>query len=492
MGIIQKQSSKATLYIYLGVAVGFVNSALLFPHFLPAEDKGVLDIITSLCLITAAIFSLGVPFTTLRLYPYFRDDKNHNNGYLSFLLGGIFIGLLIGVIPLTYFFSNEFPVGSRTLYYFILIVVTYFFRLVFNNLDALNRMQFNAVLGVMSSNFLLKLVSLVGISLYALDVISFDELALIHALALSTPGILSLIFTCFSSKISFNFKSFKQKVGERDLKKEVVKTSFYGFLGAAGGVVLLEFDKLVLADLMSGREVGIYATAAFFGIMVNLPARALRGIASVVIANSWKNNDLNNIQDVYQKSTLNLQVISSFLFIGIVLCSKYVFVLMKPEYSEGLNIIVFIAIAQLVDAITSVNTDILSTSKHYKYQTYFMFALIVLVVGLNYALIPHYGMVGAAISTMISVIVVNLFRTTFIYFKLGLHPFSRLNVINVLVAILVFVLAYFVNDLPIENQWLQFLATAGFITVIYWTIVLLFNLAPDLKEVLLRKVLKRP
>lgn len=490
MGVIQQQSSKATTYIYIGVLVGFFNSALLFPHYLDASEKGILDSITTICLIASGIFSLGAPLVTIRLFPFFRDVSKNHNGYLSFLFGVVFLGLIIGLIPLYYFYRSEFPQAFQASFYLALIIIVYFFRLIFQNIDPFVRMQYNSVLGVVSSSFLLKLVSLVGIVLYAFNLIDLKGLILTHALALSFPGIISLIYLVYSHEFKLKWELFTLKVREESLKKEIYKTAFFGFLGASGSVFLIEVDKMILLDLMSEREVGIYTTAAFFGIMVNVPARAIRGIASVVIADSWKSNNLENIKDVYQKSTLNLQVVSSYLFIGIVLCSKYVFEFMKPEYSEGLGVVVCIAFAQWVDAVTSVNTDVLSTSKYYRYQTFFMSTMIILVVGLNYWFIPIYGIEGAAISTMISLIVINVVRTLFIYSKTKIHPFQKVNFKIFLVSISIILSAYYFDTINIENSLLHLFSTGTFITLSYWSIILYFKLSPEIIEIVRKKIIK--
>lgn len=491
MGIIQNQSSKSTLYIYMGVVVGFLNSALLFPRYLEVSEKGILDSITSICLISAGIFSLGVPLATIRLFPYFRNKENNHNSYFSFLAIIILLGLILGLIPLYLFYKSEFPELVQSSYYLGLVGTVYFFRLVFNNLDAYIRMQYNSVLGIVSSNLVLKSTSLIGISLFALNIIAFKELVLIFSLALSLPGLISLFYLLYHRNINLKISLFKKKIREeKNLKKELFKTASYGLLGAMGGVFLIEVDKLILLDLLGEKEVGIYSTAAFFGIIVNVPSRALRSIASVVIADSWKRNDLENIQDVYQKSTLNLQIIASYLFIGVVLCSKYVFEFMKPEYSEGISIIIYIAIAQLVDAITSVNTDILTTSKYYKYQTFFMFGMIVMVVSLNYWLIPIYGIEGAAISTMISLITVNLIKTVFIYRKINIQPFFLKNFTVLLLASVVFILSYFFERIIILEGFVQLLVAGTFISLVYWVPVYFLKISPELIEIVKKRIKK--
>jgi hypothetical protein len=47
MGIIQNKASKSTVYIYIGAVIGFLNSGILFPQYLDADRKGILDLITS-------------------------------------------------------------------------------------------------------------------------------------------------------------------------------------------------------------------------------------------------------------------------------------------------------------------------------------------------------------------------------------------------------------------------------------------------------------
>ena len=44
--------------------------------------------------------------------------------------------------------------------------------------------------------------------------------------------------------------------------------------------MVLEIDRIMLLDMMGTTEVGIYTTAALFGVVVNVPSRSLRGISS--------------------------------------------------------------------------------------------------------------------------------------------------------------------------------------------------------------------
>tara|TARA_B100001287_G_scaffold104427_1_gene87764 strand:+ start:13730 stop:15205 length:1476 start_codon:yes stop_codon:yes gene_type:complete len=481
MGIIEKQASKSTIYIYIGIAIGFLNT-LLFPRFLSADQKGILDAITSASFLLTSIFTLGLPLLTLRHFPKFRDQKNKNNGFLGFTFLVTIIGTVTGLIFLIFIFKQKVNPNYQTLFYFLLLFFAFLFRLLFSNLDAIIRMTYNAVLGVLSSNLVLKLINLTSIILYAIGLIELKILFIIFVIGLCSPGIISFIYVLIGRNFGLSISSFFRKVQELNLKQDLIKTSVFGFFGSIGGVMVLEIDRIMLLDLMGTTEVGIYTTAALFGVVVNVPTRSLRGISGAVISEAWKNNDLKTIDTVFKKSTLNLQIISGYLFICILICSPYLFALMKPEYSLGINIILYIALAQFVDAFTSVNTEILSSSTLYKYQTFFIFLMIGLVVGLNYLLIPLYGIKGAAISTMISLCSINIFRTIFIWIKFKIHPFKNKNLYVFILLVTIYTLSFFINKLFEVQPIFKFLIMMSFITLLFWFFVLKFKLSNEITE----------
>ena len=267
------------------------------------------------------------------------------------------------------------------------------------------------------------------------------------------------------------------------IERKITNTHFFGKRKLViNNVMVLEIDRIMLLDMMGTTEVGIYTTAALFGVVVNVPSRSLRGISGAVISEAWKNNDLKTISTVFKKSSLNLQIISGFLFISILICSPYLFTLMKPEYALGINIIIYIALAQFIDAFTSVNTEILSSSTLYKYQTFFIFLMIGLVVSLNYLLIPIYGIKGAAISTMISLSTINIFRTIFIWIKFKIHPFENKNVAVFILLGAVYCVSFFINEIIELNPIFKFSLMMLVITSIYWFFVLKLRLSEEINN----------
>ena len=145
MGIIERQASKSTVFIYIGILIGFLNT-ILFPHFLSAEKKGILDAITSASFLLTSIFTIGLPLVTLRHFPKFRNRSEKNYGFVGFSFLVTLFGTLLGIFFLKYIFQEKVSEQYQNLFYFLLLFFAFFFRLIFSNLDAFIRMTFNTVL----------------------------------------------------------------------------------------------------------------------------------------------------------------------------------------------------------------------------------------------------------------------------------------------------------------------------------------------------------
>jgi len=74
--------------------------------------------------------------------------------------------------------------------------------------------------------------------------------------------------------------------------------------------------------------------------------------------------------------------------------------------------------------MTGINHAIIENSKYYRISTLLIVILIVTAVGFNILLIPHYGLTGVAIGTLLSTALFNFLKTAFIVWKFRLQPFN--------------------------------------------------------------------
>ena len=105
------------------------------------------------------------------------------------------------------------------------------------------------------------------------------------------------------------------------------------------------------------------------------------------------------------------------------------------EYKSGAIVVFAITLSKLIDMSMGVNNEIINYSKFYKLNIFIIpiFALIVIITNLIF--IPIYGINGAAIASLFSIILYNLSRFLIIKVKLKLSPFNK-NTLKVLLILL--------------------------------------------------------
>src|SRR5687767_14738763 len=106
MSQIRKQSIISTIFVYLGFAIGFVNT-YLFTHYgspFSASDYALTNIFIAVGNIMFAFANLGMIATVYKFYPYYNDNLPKNkNDLLTWALVISLVGFLLVVIAGVFF-----------------------------------------------------------------------------------------------------------------------------------------------------------------------------------------------------------------------------------------------------------------------------------------------------------------------------------------------------------------------------------------------------
>lgn len=486
MGIIKTQAIQSTFYNYLGVVVGFLNSTILMPNLISKENIGLLGFLNSTTIIFSTIFALGVPLITVKIFPQFREQTGiRHNGFFSFSFFMTLCGLVLGLLAyllLEGTLIHEKNETSEFAPFWIGFTALFTFRLIFKNFDTYIRMLYNTVLGAVTENLMAKVVlTLALIAYWYLEGYDFIYLFILYIVGLSTPGLVSLAYIFYKKGFYLDLHRFKQ--ASKGMGREIKMLGFYGLLGSMGTIIVLEVDRVMISNILGLAENGIYTTVFFFGIFVSIPSKSIKRVAIVVVSDAWKANDLKTINSVYSKSCINQFLLAIYLFLGVWLNIDFVFGFIPNDYAAGKYVILFISIGQLFDMLAGVNTEIISTSKYFRFNTFFMGGLIFLVILLNYVLIPPFGINGAAMATGLAVVIVNVLRYGFLYKKFGFQPLNS----KTLVACLIGVICYFlVSNVPeFENNYLNILVRGSLLTVLFWVLAVWWKVSVDINTTLI-------
>jgi len=160
---------------------------------------------------------------------------------------------------------------------------------------------------------------------------------------------------------------------------------------------------------------------------------------------------------LYKKSAINLQVFGGLIMLCIFLNCKELYQLIPKEYSGGIAVVFLIGLSKFYDLILGNNAAIILNTKYYRWFLFFGIVLVTLMIGLYVILIPIYGIVGAALATLIAIIIYNTIKVIFVYWKLNLTPFTIKTVYSFGIIILIFLMFYFWDFTfhPIINIFLK-------------------------------------
>ena len=332
-------------------------------------------------------------------------------------------------------------------------------------LDNYNKVLYDATTGTFLSDLLYRIGNLFLLSAYFLKWIDFSDYVAGYVFILSFPAIylaiLLLIRKQFKLKPQPGFITPK-------LRSEMISLAVYGIIGGLSGVAVMSIDKIMVNQFLNLSYTGIYSVSFFFGTVILIPNRALSKISSTFIAEAWKNNDITTINNIYYKSSINQFILGMLLTIGIVVNMHNIFQILPPEYEQGKWVIVFISAATLITVSTGVSVMILATSKNYRVQTYIMASLIVLTVITNLVCIPVWGITGAAIASMISILLNSFFRVGYMYFRMGLFPYRKnhlvllgISAVSLLVGIIIPEIKNYIIDILVRSSAVTLFFIAG-------------------------------
>ena len=481
MGIIQKQSISGTIYSYTGVILGFVTTGILYPLIFSTEEIGLFRILVSYSLLFAQFAGLGINTITIKLFPYFRDFDRKHHGFLGLALLISAVGLIISVSVFVLLKSSilDGDKEGTDLFasYFYYIVPLIIFTLLFIVFDSYYRVLYNAVIGIIYKEVIQRILILLVIVLYFIEIIDFHHAVILYTIALISPTVFLFISLIYNKllfiSIDFNFI-------DKKLSREIMNVGIFGILASFSGILAMTIDSIMVERFLGLSELGIYTITFFFGTFILVPLRTMSKISSIVIADAWKVNDIKTIDSIYKKSSISLSVIGLLFLIGIWGNIDNIFIIIPIKYLSGKYVILLIAISNLFDIALGVSPQIIVNSKHYRYLSYFLIIFAVLLVISNMVLIPIYGIVGAALATLISKFIYNFIKFIFLYHKYGLQPFS--NKIILLYAI--GISAYGVSLLlPQQSNFiLDIIIRSSIITVVFALPVYYFNLSEDIND----------
>jgi O-antigen/teichoic acid export membrane protein len=441
MSTIRKDSIKASIWIYIGFAIGALNT-YLFTHakwFTP-EEYGLTRAMTEIAMLFFAFSSLGSTSIVSKFFPYYQDKlapaKNDLLGLAILISAAGFLCVALSI----YFFQpviiKKFSANSALLVnYFHWIVAMAFFILYYFVLEVYAQSQRMGIITNILKEVVLR-VLIFGLIVSKINGwISTHSFMILFCLQYS---IILLLLGCLLAKEKKLWIQFKLSKVTFRYKRLLIAIMMYTALTMVVSMLRQSIDGIVLAAKMSLGSLAIFGIATYMVSLMQAPLRSMIAITLPTLSQAWKEKNFNEIQRIYHRSSITLFSFSLFVFfiIWINFDSLIIILNLNPSYLQGKWVFFLLSIVAILDMSLGLASQIIATSTYWGFQFWTGFVLTIIIVPLSILFTNQYGILGPAIASLGATIVFNLMRYYFLSKKFHFQPFT-IKTLEVIVLILV-------------------------------------------------------
>jgi len=389
---------KNLIYNSSGVLIGNVTGIILtiiLARLLHPELFGMYHLALAIGFLLLTFTDLGINGTLIRYVAdaLGKNDEMHARSYFMYL-GKIklFLSLLISILIFLLAKPLAFHVFHKPSLFLPLEIIAVFIFLnallgfINSAFNAFQEFKYNTIRSSVYEGFRLLLIPLFVL-------LGFSVCGALVGFCLSIFGAFLVLFYFLVKKHAFLFKGEVKRIDRRRILR------FLSFLtiGSISGVVFAYVDSIMLGIFMVAEYVGFYR--ASYNIVIAIAGlAAIAGVLFPVFI-QLEGDDLNNaFQKVFKYSTI---LSFPFAFGLAFVAEPFVKVIYGVEYLPAvypLYALSFLVITSTTDFFGT----IFGAKEKPEYPAMVIIVSMILNVILNYFLILRFGMIGAAVATVIS------------------------------------------------------------------------------------------
>lgn len=409
---------KNSFYVLLlrvsGVILLFFLS-LFLTNFYSANLVGKYDFVRSTIMLLSGISLLG----TNQAIIYYSGVLSSKNSFKS--IKAVYVKMLSIIFCMSTFiyllflsFSKEYVneiFEKQEAYDLINISIQglFFYSIALLNIDTIRALKKTLLSELFRNVFRYLPIFVFAIVLYFLDQTEM-------IITWFVVGFILLFFiTGIAVYVIFDKIKYLNNKTENISTKEIISTSYPMALSAISYFIMQSIDVIFLGIYNS------FETIAYYSIAVKLSSVAALAIVSVniviapKIAKIYKDNNFDKLRVLMKKATRLNVAVSIPILLCIIIFSTYLLSFFGSDYTLAKNSLIILASSQLFNSISGPSAIFLNMTGRQKSLNIILIIALLINVTLNVILIPILGMIGAALSTAISLILWKTAASALVY-----------------------------------------------------------------------------
>lgn len=410
-------------FLYKIAALGFgFGISVLTARVLGAEGYGALQFVLGALNIVIVLGGLGLGQIVLRetAIAASRDDWPLARGVTLFSAGvsGIATAVLAALAATPIFWAAS---GTSGMLYFvgcIMAVMRQLQRIPSSFLNGLQLISQSGLGAFLNDALLFFSLVLLFILAPSIDIAPEDVMAL-RALA-ATIGLVAL--TVLAVRVARKVGPAVTHSPGRIHPRSWLLAGLPLIIVAGTSVILNNSDVILIGVLLENSAVAPYHAATRNAALVSLSLALTLAPLNPIIARLYKSGNLVELRRLVRRTTLLAFAISLMVALGLYYLGEYLLSLFGPEFVVGLTAMHLLIISQLVNVATGPVQMLLVMSGHEWQAAFGPVLAAVLNIVLNFLLIPHFGIEGAAVATTLSGCICSLLLLWFVRIYVWKRP----------------------------------------------------------------------
>lgn len=186
-------------------------------------------------------------------------------------------------------------------------------------------------------------------------------------------------------------------------------------------VVNSNVDILMLGFFVSDADIGIYRITTRIATLVAFALTAVNTVFGPNISALFAQGNMQQLQLNASKAALASLSIALPFFCVFYFAGYWVLWLFGEDFTHGTNLLTLLSLGQLINAMAGSVGLLLMMTKHAKKAANSLLASVIVNVILNALLIPIYGVLGAAIATTASMVLLNVINVYWVWHYLKIN-----------------------------------------------------------------------
>jgi len=251
------------------------------------------------------------------------------------------------------------------------------------------------------------------------------------ALGLSTRGVLisqviasaaGLTLLLYYTNALFSLK--RSFLTAKHNRWEILSYSFPAYLGWIVNTVRTTLATLVLGWVGLTAGVGVFTAASRFSMIGSMFYLSIGNISTPIFADLHSRGAAFQMKAYYQTTTRWMVIFNLPVFLTSMLFARPLLSIFGDDFTAGSASMMILAAGTLAYTCTGFGANILDMTDHPRVNTANSVLMVIITIILNLIFIPRWGVVGAAIATALSTVLVNVVCLLEVWYLLRMLPYN--------------------------------------------------------------------